>query len=313
MEFHNVKLLPKGLPEIVAQLIPYDIYSDTKLVVHCRKITGGVQGAAGYDNITESYVIDLYPTVISVHCQGLPGTHSFNQWLQYLKTALHEIGHLATRVLIENIPSTVNSLGFRQCSCRNYIYVEELANKWRDQALARILRVDTRLGQPEGFITGYAGIRTYRWLHWMPTVHHRRLEEFRGFRCGGQITLGTIANTAICQLLGSRVLGLEDESHARLKRIAVDQVRRAADSLGIRRYAFSSSGRRYLMFSVGEAEAVYEWLVDNKNVLIQAYYRMLRPQPRPKYWKWELVDGSWDLVEIDTPQKVPPEQMRLPF
>jgi len=24
MEFHNVKLLPKGLPEIIAQLVPYE-------------------------------------------------------------------------------------------------------------------------------------------------------------------------------------------------------------------------------------------------------------------------------------------------
>jgi len=312
MEFHNVKLLPKGLPEIIAQFVPYDIYPDTRLVAHCRKRSRGLRGSAGYDNITESYVIDLYPTVISFHCRSASGTFSFNQWIQYLEVALHEIGHLATRVIIENIPSRTDSLGFREYSYRNYIYVEGLADKWTDQALARILRVDPRLGQPEGFITGYAGIRAYQWRQWMPAVHHRRLEEFRGFRCGGQITLGAVVNRAICQLLGSKDCELEDKSCDRLKRVAMDQVRRAADILGVRRYAFSSNGRRYLMFNVGEAEAVYEWLTDNKDVLIDTY-RRLRSQPRPKYWKWELIDGSWDLVEIDAPQKVPPEQMRLPF
>ncbi|GAJ11548.1 unnamed protein product [marine sediment metagenome] len=37
MEFHNVKLLPKGLPEIIAQFVPYEIYPDTKVVAYPRK------------------------------------------------------------------------------------------------------------------------------------------------------------------------------------------------------------------------------------------------------------------------------------
>lgn len=37
MEFHNVKLLPRGLPEIIAQLAPYDIYPDTKVIACPRK------------------------------------------------------------------------------------------------------------------------------------------------------------------------------------------------------------------------------------------------------------------------------------
>ena len=41
-----------------------------------------------------------------------------------------------------------------------------------------------------------------------------------------------------------------------------------------------------------------------------------KPQPEPvepKYWQWELVDGNWELVKIDSPERGPPEQMRLPF
>ena len=89
------------------------------------------------------------------------------------------------------------------------------------------------------------------------------------------------------------------------------QVHRAANNLGIQRYAFSANGRRYLMFNVSEAEEVYEWLVANKSVLLDAY-RMLNLQQQqpvePRYWQWELVDGNWELVEIE---KVTPEQMRL--
>lgn len=89
-------------------------------------------------------------------------------------------------------------------------------------------------------------------------------------------------------------------------------IHRAAEALGLCRYFTNKNGCRYLMFNAGEAEAVYEWLVENSGVLVDAYWRLKQAAEAPKHWKWELVDGGWELVEIDAPIKVP-EQMRLPF
>lgn len=304
MEFHNVKLLPKGLPEIIAQLVPYDIYPDTKVITYPRKEGRGVSGRASCDG--ESYWIKLYPTVITLHHSGYKGTISFSLWLAFLRVALHEIGHQATRQLWQDLPRNHSDY------TPTYFYIEHLADRWMDQAMARILRVDPRLGQPPGFITGYPGIEAHRWRKLLPTVHHRRLEDFRGFRCGGQVTLGVVVNHAMYSL--PYTWDLDDKSRAKLRRIAMDQVHRAANALGIQRYAFSTNGRRYLMFNAGEAEAVYEWLFDNRRVLLDSYWLLKEAaEEAPEHWKWELVDGNWERLGIDTPVKEPPEQMRLPF
>ena len=308
MEFYNVKLLPKGLPEIIAAFVPYDIYPETKVIACPRKERRGVLGSAGYGDVAESYYIILYPTMIVFHWQGSMGTYSFRLWMDFLQVALHEIGHLATRHLYRDLPHDTET------HFDSYLYVEDLANRWRDQALARILQVDPRLGQPWGFITGYPGIKAHQWRKLMPTVDLGRLEEFRGFRCGGQVTSGSVAKHSIYNILGGEAIwNLDDKSKAQLRRVARAQVYRAANNLGIQRYAFSTNGRRYLMFNAGEAEAVYEQLIDNRRVLIDSYRILKQVAEAPQHWKWELVDGNWELVGIDAPEKVLPEQMRLPF
>lgn len=67
------------------------------------------------------------------------------------------------------------------------------------------------------------------------------------------------------------------------------------------------------MFNVREAEAVYEWLVDNKSMLVDAYFMVKQQEGVPKHWKWALIDDNWELVGIGAPEKVPPEQIRLPL
>ena len=98
MEFHNVKLLPKGLPEIMAQLVPYEIYPDTKVIACPRKEPYGDRGEV-YDGA--NYRVKIFPTVITYLAifglHPLNGTLSFALWSSFLTTALHELGHLATR------------------------------------------------------------------------------------------------------------------------------------------------------------------------------------------------------------------------
>ena len=317
MEFHNVKLLPRGLPEIIAQLVPYEIYPDTKVIAYPRKGRGPPSvryhclGYAGYDSLTFSFRIGLYPTMCcSNGGRRYVGTYSFELWMSMLSTAIHEIGHLATRQLYCDLFYSNHSYD------GTYWYVERLADDWMNDAMARILQVDPRLGQPPGALTGYPGILAYKlrknggkpWDGFNPY----RMAEWHGLRCDGQVTVGDIAFKVILNLLRS-TWDIEEKSQARLKRLVRDQVHRAANNLGIQRSAFSSNGRRYLMFNAGEAEAVYQSLVDNRGRLEDAYQMLKLQQGVPKHWKWELVDSNWELIGIDTPIEVPPEQMRLPL
>ena len=59
------------------------------------------------------------------------------------------------------------------------------------------------------------------------------------------------------------------------------------------------------MFNAAEAEAVYKRLLPYKGMYI--------PGTKDKLKRWELVDGFWELREVEKVERVPPEQMRLPL
>lgn len=306
MEFHNVKLLPKGLPEIIAQLVPYEIYPDTKVIAFPHKgmkFNGhggsGELGSVGFDHLTASHCIVLYPTMCCSnggHGNDYPGTPSFRLWMGMLHTTLHEIGHMATYDLYYNLPHDYEH------HYVNHHYVEKLADEWMECAMARILQRDPRLGQPVGALTGYPGMLAYRLRNGGKPWNNNPqcVAEWRGLKCDGQLGVGQVAWHSIYNILGGgRIFDLGPESLARLKGVARDLVHKAANALGIQRYAFSTNGRRYLMFNAGEAEAVYERLVENSTVLVDAYF-MVKHQ--------DLMAKA-----PSPPTEVPPEQMRLPF
>lgn len=304
MEFYNVKLLPKGLPEIIATFVPYDIYPETKIIACPRKERRGVLGSAGYGDVAEGYYIILYPTMIAFHWQRSIGTYSFRLWMDFLQVALHEIAHLATRHLYEDLPHDTET------DFESYLYVEDLANSWRDQALARILQVDPRLGQPSGALTGYPGIKAYelrnRGKPWNNQGNnYYRIAEWRGLGCDGQIPMSDIALALCPELFPPRVLD-EDESppvplmRARAKLYRA--IHQGAKALGICRFYTNKNGRRYLMFNVAEAEAVYKRLLPYK------WMYMLGAKDKPN--RWEFVDGFWEPHDVESVEKVP-EQLRL--
>jgi len=305
MEFYNVKLLPKGLPEIIAAFVPYDIYPETKVIACPRKERVRVLGSAGYGDVAESYYIILYPTMIVSHWQQSIGTYSFRLWMDFLEVALHEIGHLATRRLYEDLPRDTET------DLESYLYVEDPANRWRDQALTRILQVDLRLGQPLGALTGYPGIKAYELRNqdkpWNNQENsYYRIAEWRGLGCNGQVPMSDIALALCPDLFPPRVLDGNEALPVPLMRARSKLYRaihQGAKALGICRFYTNKNGRRYLMFNAGEAETVYEWLIQNRRVL----------PVTPENGKWELIEGNRELIGIDFLGKVPPEQMRLPF
>jgi hypothetical protein len=266
MEFHNVKLLPKGLPEIIAQFVPYEIYPDTKVIVYPRKGMGledASLGYAGYDNLTSSYHIGLYPTMC---CSGggrgynYASIPSFRLWMGMLTTTLHEIGHLVTWQVCIGLPAYEQTFNDTHC------YVERLADEWMESAMARILRVDPRLGQPDGALTGYPGMLAYRLRNcgrpWNGEHYYPRVLDWRGLKCGGQIPL-----SAIIYRLASQVsLKRDSKFYLRFAGVVRRWLHEGSKQLQINRHFISATGRRYLMFNVGEAEAVYHWLFEDRRV-----------------------------------------------
>lgn len=320
MEFYNAKLLPNGLHKIIAVFVPHDIYPETKVIAYHRKEMGKSPGSRGYvcyDNLTCSFHIALYPTMCcSSGLSQYPGVPSFQFWMAMLSTALHEVGHLATRQLWVDLPDDTDG--------RYKNYVEGLANQWRDRALAQILRVDPRLGQPAGALTGYPGVLAYRIRNLGRlrdgSVHIGRIIEWRSLGCGGQVAIADLMS-AWCEVyLPYHLSQLNTKSRRRFASVFYGKVHQVAKELSIDRYFVNKSGRRYLMFNAGEAQTVSERLAHgSRHELVRAHWRLSCQGGKsavpfdtgPK--QWQLVGGTSELVAEGPPQIVPPEQLILPL
>jgi hypothetical protein len=191
MEFQNGGLLPKGLPELIAQFTPYEHYDRLKVIVHHKRERSGVSGCFESD---DGYSIHLWPTVISFNILGRSfGTISFRQWYRYLRVSMHELGHLASMPLCSS-HSHIYSTGFTHDEhlLASTNRIEKLANDWADLAISKILSSDPRMGQPPGFITGYPGVHTFHIRNCHGTDDHygkfalKRIDEWRGYYSGGQ-------------------------------------------------------------------------------------------------------------------------------
>lgn len=263
MEFHNATLLPKGLPEIMAKFVPDKFYDHTKVIAFHRRGTSKDLGYLRADHMTQSYHIGLYPTLC---CSGagrretsVTGVYSFKLWSALLCTALHEIGHLTYNCVTLGIPAYQYShLGPARW------YVERLADAWMRDALGRLVRDDPRLGQPMEALTGYPGVLAYRCRNfgrpWNgDTSSYGRINEWRALKSGGQVTMYDI----VCSIDPS---AYHSQQPTDLKRRAqlYRLVHEASTSVGVTRFFVNKNGRRYRMFNVAEAEAVWQWLLKNK-------------------------------------------------
>ena len=132
MEWYGEKMLPRGLPELVYQITPPEILKNLKVISLNKKREKGLAGRVGDDG--DYWIIQLYPTIILKRgFGGGLGTQSFHYWSEFLKTMLHEIGHIVTEDLVPEISQQRYE---RDSKIHNYI--EELADSWRDQAIERI-------------------------------------------------------------------------------------------------------------------------------------------------------------------------------
>jgi len=243
MDFYNEKLLPKGLPEIIVQFVPHEIYPFTKVITYPRKAERGLHGRAGWEGITSSYYVKLYPTTICLNPEGI-GTYSFRLWYTLLRVALHEVGHLVDRERYD----TVSEEEYQNYKIHGVI--ENAADSFAYAAMKRIGEVDPRLGQPSGALTGYAGVLAYRRRSGSFTnaTDRGRIEEWRALKCDAQMGLGGV----VSQLQGL-VPDRDYLSPLLVRPLVRSIVRREAVRCGLNRYFENRNGRRYLMFNYEEA------------------------------------------------------------
>ncbi len=76
---------------------------------------------------------------------------------------------------------------------RVYDATERLADAWRDHRIAKILKIDPRLGQPR-YMSGYLGARLIKWKKVVKDApgYYPFIVERRCQMTGGQLTAGDV-------------------------------------------------------------------------------------------------------------------------
>lgn len=247
MEWYGEKMLPRGLPELVYQITPPEILKDLKVISFNRKKKKG--GGGCIDWINDHWRIKLYPTVLLASGFESYGTQSFRYWYIFLKTMLHEIGHATTS---EMISRTCRQRYDHDSQCHKFI--EDLADRWRDNAIEKIAYKDPRLGQPIGWIGGLPGvyllkgIRISRRDDLFGTFKNKQIKNFRAKKCDGQYGIDDIVQMGWIKPYEFPALIIRRRMYRTIKRVA--------SNMGITRTCFDGAGRKHLFFNDGEAKAI---------------------------------------------------------
>jgi hypothetical protein len=247
-------MLPRGLPELIYEVTPDWILPNLKVIAHPRKPERGSEnGNVGWHD--NWWRINLYPTGI-LHSAKMNGPKfaviSFWYWQEFLRIMLHEIGHIVT------YPKSLKTYDRRYWQDWSYReHVEWMADGWCEATKDKIATRDPRLGQPEGWIGGLAGIYLGRLLGLgkadrgtSDSVNLTRINNYRGYRCGGQQTLTHVSSFV------HDYLHLNFYDIPRCARILRRYVKRILPELGITRHYIDSNNRKHLFFNYGESIAV---------------------------------------------------------
>jgi hypothetical protein len=260
---HNDHLVPPELCRLLHQAVPskhhvpvrffnrHDAYGEPTSRGHRRRRLTPV---GVFARVRQPWIgIDLnrmYAFSFHLH-RGLASSTAV--WRTLVDVCLHEFGHAATRELTER----PNRHEYRAVPLgRVYRYSEQLADDWKDQRVAQILRCDPRLGQPRR-ITGYLSVRLAEQrtrlrqlifessdVQITGSVRAAYVKEQRCWRTGTQLTCGDVLHE----------LGLEP----RLYKNAYRMLRRVSDGVGVD--YIDGAGRRHKLYTWGDIPLLSERL-----------------------------------------------------
>lgn len=245
VEWHNAKLLPSGLPELAYQVAPAEIAGRLRVVALAGRpaVGGGLARVMTNDPKREEVVIEMYSHPIFADGVLDLDVAATAVWLRFLSTYLHEVGHV---VALLDGRDPANGVRYRS-EDGYHRWVEDLADAWADEALARIAARDPYLGQPvPGRLDGYPGrllfvqgstaLREGRMRGW---AYNAAVASARAASVGGQFTVSDVAR------------------ELRTHRYAV---LRGARRLGLGKAYVDRAGRRHLFFAWYEVQALKEVL-----------------------------------------------------
>ena len=171
-----------------------------------------------------------------------PRAPTVSVWRTLLGTCYHEFGHVATQAEFE-------AVGDAYMSYRGHMYIEGLADDWRDQRIAMLLEHEGRLAQPRA-LTGYLGLRVARLMDsWRECQTGRE----QGVRVTGAVTASFVSEVR-CRRTGGQLstgdallsLGISAGEYPN----AYDVLRRA--SLGIGIAYVDGAGRNHKLYTWGD-------------------------------------------------------------
>ena len=203
-------------------------------------------------------------------------------WKTLLGTCLHEFGHRATSRAAEKLNQ--HEYGAARSSGRVYRLTEELANTWRDERFERILREDTRLGQPHA-LRGYLGYRLAREREYLRrwidergsrgSLRARDVKEGRIFLTGAQLAAGDMLAE----------LGIAPYLYTNAYRV----LRRASLEAGVGIRHVDAAGRVHLLYQWGDVPILVQHIKHEDLVA--------RPTPEPEPFEFlgeDFVVGADD-------------------
>ncbi len=252
ISFHKDNLVPPELCRLLYEAVPKEYHVPVRFHNQRRKHLYGESGLYPAGSVSISRHKKLSPIDINLN-PIYEASHSRKQsqesysalapsstlWRLLVEVCLHEFGHVATKEEMFRMNQHEYYLGDGSV----YDATERLADEWRDHRIAKILKIDPRLGQPR-YMSGYLGARLIKWKKvvkdapgYYPFIMERRCQM-----TGGQLTAGDVL----------RKLNIQHHSYTN----AYALLREASKGIGVD--YVDRAGRRHKLYTWGDVPLIAE-------------------------------------------------------
>ncbi len=252
IRFYKDNLVPPELCYMLYEVVPKKYHVPVRFHNRRRKDLHGESGHYPLGSVDR--LRNNKPSLIDINLNPIyeevswrvvdssqPIAPSSALWEVLVEVCLHEFGHVATKqaVLKMNHHEYHAEYGYGKV----YEVTEQLANDWRDRRIARILKLDPRLGQPR-YISGYLGARLIKWGKLVKDApgYYPFIMERRCQMTGGQLTAGDVL----------RRLNTDPRSYTN----AYEILRRASEGIGID--YVDRAGRHHKLYTWGDVPLIAE-------------------------------------------------------
>ncbi len=254
IRFYKDNLVPSQLCRMLYEAVPKEYHVPVRFHNRRRNDVHGESGPYPLGSVLLSRHKD--PSPIDINLNPIyEASHRWEQgresysatapspavWRLLVEVCLHEFGHVATQK--EMFSMNQHEYHAEGLYGRVYSATERLADEWRDRRIAKILRIDSRLGQPR-YMSGYLGARLNKWGKsvkdepgYFPFIVERRCQM-----TGGQLTAGDVL----------RKLDIRHHNYTN----AYALLREASEGIGVD--YVDRSGRHHKLYAWGDVPLLAE-------------------------------------------------------